>query len=60
MEKVLDKRYRKGRVEYFVKWKNYNETTWEPPGNLKNIQSLIDHFENSKVSEESMKNYIKY
>ena len=51
VEKVLDKRFRKGRVEYFVKWKYYNETTWEPSVNLTNVQDLIDNFEKKKVSQ---------
>ena len=42
----MEKRFRKGRVEYFVKWKHYNETTWEPIKNLSNVQDLIDEFEN--------------
>ena len=45
VEKVLEKRFRKGRVEYFVKWKNYDETTWEPLKNLTNVQDLIEKFE---------------
>ena len=37
VEKVLDKRVKKGQVEYLVKWKNYDDpddNTWEPIGNL--------------------------
>ena len=49
VEKVLDKRFRRGKVEYFVKWRHYNETTWEPPSNLTNVKDLIDDFENKKV-----------
>ena len=45
VEKVLEKRFRKGRVEYFVKWKNYDETTWEPLKNLTNVQDLIEKYE---------------
>ena len=48
VEKVLEKRFRKGRVEYFVKWKNYDETTWEPCKNLTNVQDLIEKFEKSQ------------
>ena len=50
VEQVLDKRFRKGRVEYFVKWKHYDETTWEPTSNLTNVQALIDDYENKSVS----------
>ena len=48
VEKVLEKRFRKGRVEYFVKWKNYDETTWEPSINLTNVQDLIEKFEKAQ------------
>ena len=49
VEKVLEKRFRKGRAEYFVKWKNYDETTWEPLKNLSNVKDLIDKFEKSQA-----------
>ena len=49
IEKVLKKRLRKGKPEYFVKWKGYDETTWEPLENLKNAKSLIDKFEQEQV-----------
>ena len=50
VEKVLKKRNRRGKVEYFVKWKNFNETTWEPLANLTNAQNLIDEFNKAQES----------
>lgn len=29
LERILDSRYRWNRLEYLVKWRGYNETTWE-------------------------------
>ena len=49
VEQILDKREaRKGKVEYLVKWKTFDdtlETTWEPAANLESVQNLIDQFE---------------
>ena len=48
VEKVLDKRVKKGQVEYLVKWKNYDDpddNTWEPADNLKEAKPTIDKFE---------------
>lgn len=48
VEKVLDKRTKKGQVEYLVKWKNYDDpddNTWEPADNLKEAKPTIDKFE---------------
>lgn len=43
VEKVIDKRFVKGRPEYKVKWKGYSEgeSTWETAGNLSSIYELI-------------------
>lgn len=46
VEKILDKRWKGGETQYFVKWANYpdSDNTWEPAENV-DSQYLIDAFE---------------
>ena len=45
VDAILKKRIKKGKAEYFVRWKYYNDTTWEPEENLKNVKEMIEQFE---------------
>ena len=48
VEKIVDKRKFKGKMQYFVKWKNYpsSTNTWEPMSHLKNVNDLVEEYEN--------------
>ena len=49
VEKILEnKKSKKGKVTYLVKWKNFDDPadyTWEPLDNLEAAQDLVDKFE---------------
>ena len=60
VEKIVGCRTKKGRVEYRIRWKGYDESddTWEPAENLQKVQKLIREYELIK-SDENRRNQKK-
>ena len=48
VDQIVEKRFRKGQVEYLVQWKNYEgpkENTWESAEDLEDAAEMIKKFE---------------
>ena len=59
MEKILEKRRtKKGKLEYLVKWKDYDlpeDNTWEPVNNIVKYQQLVEEFESKLLADQNVK-----
>ena len=54
VEKILDRRKRREKLKYLVRWKGYTgeEDTWEGLENLKNVMDLVEEFKKEIRKEE--------
>ena len=52
VESIIDSHWKGRYLEYLVQWKGYTneDRTWEPKGNLSNVQNTIKQFHHSKPS----------
>jgi len=53
VEKILDRKERREKPKYLVRWKSYTaeEDIWEGLENLKNTRNLVEEFE-KEIREE--------
>jgi hypothetical protein len=58
VEKILEKRRtKKGKLEYLVKWKDFNlpeDNTWEPVRHIVKYQQLVEEFESKLFPEQNI------
>ena len=45
VEAILDKKVKRNGVQYRVKWKGYEKTTWQPTSNLEQARDAVENFE---------------
>ena len=48
---------KKGKIEYLVKWKNFEDpadNSWEPRNHLEAVQDLIDNFEKDLEAKQDV------
>lgn len=55
VEKILNKRVKKRKIEYLVKWKNWSSdyNSWEPTTNLNCDELIEDYKSNEKMMNSS-------
>jgi hypothetical protein len=54
VERIMNKRVRGGRTEYLVKWKDYDESTWEPEDLVTGAATAVADYEQSAAVDVGM------
>ncbi|XP_047500564.1 M-phase phosphoprotein 8-like isoform X2 [Penaeus chinensis] len=54
VEKILDSKDKKGKIEYLIQWKGWGPkyNTWEPEENLSGCQQILERFKESQQKEK--------
>ncbi|GAA6010732.1 hypothetical protein JCM10207_005816 [Rhodosporidiobolus poonsookiae] len=59
VEKVLKHKRTGNKLEYQIKWKGYNERTWEDEGNVENAPDLVEQYWNTVSDDKQIERYKK-
>ena len=64
VEEILEKRVvKKGKIEYLVKWKNFEDpadNSWEPSSHLEAVQDLVDKFEKDLEAKKDVSSILTF
>ncbi|KAG7171827.1 chromo domain-containing protein LHP1-like [Homarus americanus] len=54
VEKILEEREKKGKIEYLIQWKDWGPkyNTWEPQENLAGCQDIMKRFKDQQTKEK--------
>ena len=57
VEKILAKRIKNGQLQYWLRWKGYDESwdTWTPASDFENMDELVEEFESGQRSSRSQR-----
>jgi hypothetical protein len=57
VEKILGRRTRKGQLQYWLRWKGYDESwdTWSPASDFEDMTELVEEFEESRRAMQAGK-----
>ena len=56
VEAILDKKVKRNGIQYRVKWKGYEKTTWEPTSNFRQARNAVKDFEQRNMRGNQLPN----